>query len=64
MTRRVTVAAGSGPSFSLHPGGPKWTFRCGACSRTWRERIPMIDEPTLPCPTCGVLNTVPVVITQ
>jgi putative FmdB family regulatory protein len=36
--------------------GPKWTIQCGACGHTFRERIPMIDAPTVQCPACRAEN--------
>lgn len=65
MTEIVNAASFQGMSYSWNLNllnGPKFTIRCGKCSYTWRERIPMIDYPTLKCHECGVLNRLNLVV--
>lgn len=42
--------------------GPKWTVTCGNCGKTFQERLPVIDRPGVSCPSCGVVNVIPVVV--
>jgi len=46
----------------LFGSGPKWTITCGECKGTFRKRIPMIENPGIPCPYCGSVNILPVTI--
>jgi hypothetical protein len=39
--------------------GPKFTITCGECRVTFKQRIPMTDNPGVPCPHCGVVNVLP-----
>lgn len=40
----------------LFGSGPKFTITCGNCSLTFKKRIPMVDYPGIPCPSCGTIN--------
>ena len=40
----------------LWGSGPKLTITCGHCSITFKQRIPMINNPGIKCPNCGVVN--------
>lgn len=65
MTEVVNAASFQGMSHSWNLNlfsGPKFTIRCGKCSYTWSERIPMINYPTLRCNGCGVLNRLDLVV--
>lgn len=48
----------------LWGSGPKWTITCGACEGTFRERIPIIDEPGIACPYCHAINKLPLVVAR
>lgn len=50
-----------GWSMSLF-GSPKFTIICGECMCSWRQRIPMVNHPHVPCPACGTLNIINVVV--
>lgn len=50
-----------GHSWSLHPGGPKFTIKCGACPATFKDRIPIIELPSVQCPNCGTWNELDIV---
>lgn len=54
--------SGSSATLLFWKGGPMFTVGCGACPATFRQRIPMIDEPTLQCPSCGAWNVLPLVV--
>jgi hypothetical protein len=63
MNLRVRPLEARGFSFSylqlFGARGPRWEITCGNCARTWSERIPMIDNPGLACPSCGAVNVLP-----
>jgi len=40
----------------------KLTLRCGNCEFKWKTRPTLIDHPTVICPACNEVNTVPIVI--
>lgn len=62
MKSTVVNARGfSGFSASLHPAGPKFAIQCGACPATFRERVPVVEYPTVKCPECGAFNRLDVV---
>lgn len=42
----------------LFGSGPKWTIKCGECSLTFKKRIPMVNNPAVKCPYCGVVNVI------
>ncbi len=44
--------------------GPKFTITCGNCERTWRERIPMVNNPGMECPTCKAINVLPLEVEE
>lgn len=44
----------------LFGSGPKWTITCGSCNATFRKRIPMVDNPGIPCPSCSAINVLPI----
>lgn len=46
----------------LFGSGPKWTIRCGNCEVDFTARIPMVDQPRVPCPHCRAVNIVPVTV--
>lgn len=52
-----------GWSLSLF-GSPTFTIVCGnrACMCSWRQRIPVVDYPRVPCPGCGTLNRINVTV--
>lgn len=61
----VKAANASGPqSFSailadLFKIYPKWVIKCGHCGLKFRKRLdPFIDNPTVVCSNCGVVNEV------
>lgn len=59
MTETTTPDHARGYNMSLAQlfgSGPKWSITCGACHVTFKKRIPMIDEPGIKCPECGVVN--------
>lgn len=58
----VDARDATGWDMSLHPAGPKWTIRCGNCPATFKARLPIIDQPTVKCPECGVFNLINVVV--
>ena len=60
--REVMIGYFEGWNFSFWGGSPKWTLTCGHCHHTWRQRIPLVDEPRLLCAACGTLNIVPVTV--
>lgn len=63
MPKKVTPASASGWNMSLAQIfglGPKWVITCGVCGRTWKERLPMVDNPGLECPSCKTINVIPV----
>lgn len=65
--KTVTPAAASGYNMSfaqLWGSGPKWTITCGECSMTFKERIPMVDNPGIRCPGCGAINVLPMTISH
>jgi phage FluMu protein Com len=43
--------------------GPKFTIKCGECSYVFKDRIPLIDYPTVLCPHCDALNQFPFTVT-
>lgn len=52
----------SGLNFSLAQlfgSGPKWTITCGSCRRTFKKRVPVVDNPGIPCPSCNAINVLP-----
>lgn len=59
--RIVQASEATGLNMSLHPAGPKWTIRCGACPATFRSRVPKVDNPSVQCPSCRVWNSLPFV---
>ena len=42
--------------------GPKFTIKCGGCATTFKRRIPVADRPGVPCPHCGAVNVLNVVV--
>jgi len=57
----------SGMSMSivqLFGSGPKFTITCGNCSATFKKRIPMVDNPGIPCPHCGAVNVLDLIMTS
>jgi rubrerythrin len=48
--------------FQLFGSGPKMTVTCGECGFKFKKRIIMVDEPTVICPYCDVMNTLPLEI--
>ena len=42
--------------------GPMFHVTCGKCRASFSKRIPMVDNPGLQCPTCGVINVMPLVL--
>ncbi len=58
----VRPKSASGFNFSLFGSGPKWTITCGKCSGTFRERIPMVNQPGVRCPYCGAINKLPLFV--
>ena len=57
----------SGYSFSvmqIFGKGPKWSITCGKCRATFETRIPMIDFPGIPCPSCREVNILPIEVTH
>jgi len=45
--------------------GPKFAITCGACSTTFNQPIPMVDDPCLfMCPICGAVNVLALKVTQ
>jgi phage FluMu protein Com len=38
--------------------GPKWTIRCGSCALRFEARLPMLDQPAIPCPFCKSVNVI------
>lgn len=63
--KTVTPSEASGFNMSLTQlwgSGPNWTITCGKCSMTFKERIPMVDNPGIRCPGCGAINVLPVKI--
>ena len=45
--------------FQLFGLGPKFTIVCGKCLYTFRQRVPVMDNPTVLCPHCGIINVLP-----
>lgn len=39
--------------------GPVATITCGKCGYTWKERVPMVEEPGMACPRCKEVNVLP-----
>ena len=65
MINRVRPASAKGFNISWNLNllsGPKWTIKCGNCYHTFRERIAVIDNPSIRCPACGAINELPVVV--
>jgi len=44
----------------LFGSGPMFHVTCGNCRCSFSKRIPMVDNPGLKCPECGVVNILPV----
>ncbi len=42
--------------------GPMFHITCGKCRTSFSKRVPMVDQPGLRCPECGVVNIIPIVI--
>ncbi len=66
MTDKIVQIAryqGMSHSWNLNLfSGPKWALQCGHCRHSWRERIPLMDYPTVTCPRCHTVNRIPIVI--
>lgn len=59
----VTPNSASGYTMSiaqLWGSGPKWAISCGACSLTFKTRLPMVSQPGVKCPGCGAINVIPI----
>jgi DNA-directed RNA polymerase subunit RPC12/RpoP len=48
--------------FQLFKNIPKMTITCGKCGFKFKKRIIMVDEPTVICPYCNVMNILPLVV--
>lgn len=62
----VKIGAFRGMSLSWNLNlfnGPKFDLRCGKCRHGWRERIQMVDYPTVTCPRCNTVNEIPLITT-
>ncbi len=62
MPKRVKPANFEGQSASLlgiFGVAPKFTITCGECRTTFKKRVPVVDEPGIPCPHCGAVNVMP-----
>ena len=46
----------------LFGSGPMFHVTCGNCRCSFSKRIPMVDNPGLKCPECGVVNIISVVV--
>ena len=60
--KTVEPIAFSGYSMSLMQifgKGPMFHITCGECRGSFSQRIPLIDEPGLKCPHCGIVNIMP-----
>lgn len=63
--KSVEPIAYEGYSMSLAQlwgSGPKWAITCGYCRVTFTRRLPMISRPGVQCPSCGVVNVIPVTV--
>jgi len=63
--RRVSPHSAEGPDMAIlgqlfFNRGPKWAITCGDCGTTFQERLPLVDEPEIPCPHCQAVNMIPV----
>ena len=59
MIKRVRPISAQGHNISWNLNllsGPKWVIKCGNCGHTFKERIPVINDPTVLCPACGAIN--------
>ena len=59
--KRKTVRPASATGYNmtllqLAGVGPKWTVTCGECLASFTKRLPLVDNPGLVCPHCGVVN--------
>ena len=62
MTVKPRSAQGMRSLAQLFGSVPKWTITCGNCSATFKVRIPMVDHPGIPCPTCSAVNVLDIEI--
>ena len=63
MTVSPKSFSGYGMSIAqLWGSGPKFTIACGQCGATFTKRVPMVDDPGVPCPNCRAVNVLPLVV--
>ena len=59
MSKVVKAHAYSGMNFSWNLNilsGPMTQIQCGECYKIWKERIALMDYPTVECPRCRTIN--------
>lgn len=65
MVKRVKPISIEGYNLSWNLNllsGPKFTIKCGNCRYTFKERIIMMDYPSVLCPACGAINELNLVV--